>query len=51
MTEKKVSFIATKYKDKPVNVRFYTKSGDKVSFLAKQKTPIKQIVTFKVGKK
>lgn len=51
MSNKKVSFIATKYKDKPVNVRFYTKSGEKVSFSAKQKTPIKEMVTFKVRKK
>lgn len=48
MAKTRVSFIATKYKDKPINVRFYTKSGERVSFSAKQKTPVKEVVTFKV---
>lgn len=51
MTKKTISFIATKYKDKPVNVRFYTKKGEVVNFTAKQKTPVKQVVSFKTKKK
>ncbi|MFH2097164.1 MAG: hypothetical protein ABII24_01280 [bacterium] len=51
MSKKVVRFIATKYKDKPVTVRFYTKDGAKVSFSAKETTPVKEIVRFKVKKK
>lgn len=51
MPKKTVRFIATQYKDKPVSVRFYTKSGEKVSFSAKQKVPVKQVVSFKAKKK
>jgi len=51
MTKKNISFIATKYKNEPVNIRFYTKSGENVSFSAKQKTPVKVIVRFKTKKK
>ena len=38
---KTINFIATKYKNKPVNIRFYTKKGEMVSFTTKQKTPVK----------
>lgn len=44
---KQVTFIATKYKDKPVQVSFYTKTGEKVKFTAVEKAPMKERVSFK----
>lgn len=44
---KKVTFIATKYKDKPINVNFYTKEGERVRFVATEKAPEKTRVTFR----
>lgn len=37
MSKKIVTFIATQYKDKPVNVSFYTKDGEKVKFTPAEK--------------
>ncbi len=51
MAKKPVSFIATKYKDKPVRVSFYTKKGERVSFAAEKKVPVKVQVRFKARKK
>jgi len=47
MSKNTVSFVATKYKDKPVNVAFYTKSGQRVNFTATEKAPVKEVVRFK----
>ena len=44
---KKVTFIATKYKDKPINVNFYTKEGERVRFVANEKVPQQTRVTFR----
>ena len=46
MARKPVSFIATQYKDKPVQVNFYTKDGEKVKFTATEKVPVKARVKF-----
>ncbi|MFA5134524.1 MAG: hypothetical protein WC505_01915 [Patescibacteria group bacterium] len=51
MAIEKVSFIATKYKNKPTMVRFYTKKGDVVRFSAQKKAPVKQVVEFKAKSK
>ncbi len=51
MTKKKVRFIATRYKNKPVKVRFYTKKGSTVSFTAQKKAPVKKVIEFKAKKK
>ena len=48
---KKVTFIATKYKDRPVSVNFYTKDGEKVRFIATEKVPEKARVAFRVHSK
>lgn len=50
MNKKTVTFIATQYKDKPVNVSFYTKDGEKVKFIATEKTPVKERVHFRARK-
>lgn len=41
MAKKVVKFIATQYKDKPARVRFYTTDGKKVTFINKEKAPVK----------
>ena len=46
MARKKVSFIATKHKNKKVNVGFYTKEGKRVSFEAVQKVPKREKIEF-----
>lgn len=46
MAKKKVTFIATKYKNKKTNVNFYTKKGEKISFDSVKKAPVKQRVEF-----
>ncbi len=46
MNKKTVTFIATKYKDKPANVSFYTKEGERVRFTATEKTPVKKRARF-----
>lgn len=46
MAKKKVSFIATKYKNRKTEVHFYTKSGERVAFDAVKKEPIKERVEF-----
>ncbi len=46
MPRKKVYFIATKYKSKPMRVAFYTKSGEKVAFEAVKKVRTKDGVSF-----
>ncbi len=50
MSKKTVTFIATKYRDKAVNVNFYTKEGDRVRFNAIEKAPIKERVQFRARK-
>lgn len=45
-----VTFIATQYKSKPVNISFYTKDGDKVKFTATEKVPAKERVQFRKGR-
>jgi len=50
MSKKTVTFIATQYKDKPVNVSFYTKDGEKVKFTTTEKTPVKERVPFRARK-
>ena len=51
MAKKTVSFIATQYKSKPVNVSFYTKDGEKVKFSVTEKVPVKQRVRFQAAKR
>ena len=46
MPKKKVNFIATKYKNRKTEVRFYTKSGERVAFDAVKKEPVKKRVEF-----
>lgn len=46
MAKKKVTFIATKFKNQKTNVSFYTKSGKKVDFNAVKKQPTKKRVEF-----
>lgn len=46
MSKKKVSFIATKYKNQKTEVHFYTKSGERVVFDAVKKVPTKERVEF-----
>ena len=50
MTKKTVTFIATRYKDEPINVSFYTKEGEKVRFTATEKVPVKARVQFRAKK-
>ena len=44
--EKQVFFIATKLKNKPVNVSFYTKAGERVAFESVKKVKTKEGVHF-----
>jgi len=46
MSGKKVSFIATKYKNRTVKVNFYTNKGKKVSFQAVKRKPVREKVEF-----
>lgn len=46
MAKKKVSFIATKYKNQKTEVHFYTKLGERVAFDVVKKGPIKERVEF-----
>jgi hypothetical protein len=48
MSKKAVTFIATKYKNKPTQVSFYTKQGERVKFAATEKVPSKTRVSFRV---
>lgn len=41
-TKKEVYFIATKYKNQPANVSFYTKEGEKVPESKVEKEPTKK---------
>jgi len=41
-----VIFVATKYKEEPVQVAFYTKDGDRVSFATRKDVSHKEIVHF-----
>jgi hypothetical protein len=43
---KKVSFVATKYKQQKVKVDFYTQQGEKVAFKAVQVVPKKEKIEF-----
>ncbi|MEK7144976.1 MAG: hypothetical protein AAB794_03950 [Patescibacteria group bacterium] len=47
---KLVTFIATQYKSKPVNVSFYTERGGNVRFTATEKAPTKMRVHFRARK-
>ncbi len=47
---KKVTFIATQYKNQPVNISFYTKDGEKIRFTATEKAPVRERVTFRAKK-
>jgi hypothetical protein len=47
MSKKAVTFIATKYRDKQVNINFYTKDGERVKFTATEKAPVKERVSFR----
>ena len=49
--KKPVTFIATRYKNQPVDVSFYTKKGEKVTFTANEKAPVKERVRFKASKR
>lgn len=44
--KKEVYFIATKYKNQPVDVAFYTKDGKKVAFETVEKKRKKEGVRF-----
>jgi len=45
MTKKTVTFtIATQYKNRPVNVSFYTREGKTVRFTGTTKVPAKELV-------
>ena len=46
MAKQRVTFIATKYKNKPTQVNFYAKNGQRVSFDAVEKVRTKQGVEF-----
>ncbi len=50
MNKKTVTFIATQYKNKPVQVSLYTKTGEKVKFVAKEKVPVETRVKFQAKK-
>jgi len=47
MTRKNVTFIATQYKNKPVNISFYTKDGERVNFAVTEKAPVRTRVHFR----
>ena len=49
MVRKKVSFWATKVKKVPVRVNFRNKYGERVSFTATKKVPIRKKVRFWAG--
>ena len=51
MAQKKVTFIAIQRKNEPVQVNFYTKGGERVSFDAKKSVPVKTKVSFYAKKK
>ena len=46
MAKQKVSFIATKYKNEPAEVTFYTKKGERVDFDAVKKVVKEGRVSF-----
>ncbi|MCK4454259.1 hypothetical protein KAU51_02835 [Candidatus Parcubacteria bacterium] len=48
MAKKKVSFIATKYKNQETQVHFYTKKGERVAFNTVKKVPTQKRVEFYV---
>ncbi|MDO8552467.1 MAG: hypothetical protein Q7S01_02960 [bacterium] len=47
MTKKNITFIATQFRNKPVNISFYTKDGERVNFTATEKTPVRTRVHFR----
>lgn len=49
-TTKPVTFIATQYKSRPVNVSFYTEKGGNVRFTATEKAPTRVRVHFRARK-
>ena len=48
--QKTLTFIATQYRDKPVQVNFYTKTGERVKFTATEKVQVKAPVKFRARK-
>ena len=48
--KKPVTFIATQYKNRPVQVNFYTRAGNKINFTGTKKIPVKTQVKFKTHK-
>jgi len=48
--KKVVTFIATQYKSKPVNISFYTKEGERVKFTTTEKVPTRERVQFRARK-
>jgi hypothetical protein len=46
MAKEQVKFIATKYKTEGTTVAFYKKTGERVSFKANEKVPVKEEVKF-----
>ena len=50
MSKKNITFIATQYKNKPINVSFYTREGEKVRFTGTAKIPVKAPVSFRAKK-
>jgi len=49
MVKRTVTFIATQYKNKPVNVSFYTKDGERVKFTTVEKAPVRTRVRFRAS--
>ena len=48
--KKTIEFIATQYRNQPVEVRFYTRTGSRVNFVGTKKVPIKAKIRFKTHK-
>ena len=49
--KKPVTFIATQYKNEPVNVSFYTKEGKEFKFTGSRKVPKKAGIKSKANKR
>lgn len=48
--KKTVEFIATQYRNRPIEVSFYTRTGSRVNFVGTKKIPTKTKVKFKTHK-
>ena len=44
--QKTVEFIATQYRNQPVQVKFYTRTGSRIDFVGTKKVPVKTKVKF-----